>query len=84
MPGDHLFSYAEVLRFDFTLAADKWQELQEHGNAEEYVQAALELGSDNVSAQAFATVGLRHKGSWTLHHCWDDNGGVRSYIGECA
>jgi len=29
-------------------------------------------------------IGMRHKGNWTLHHCWDAFGGVRSYEGECA
>src|SRR5690606_17864992 len=27
---------------------------------------------------------IRHKGSYSLHHCWDENGGVRNYENECA
>ncbi len=84
LPGDALFGHTEVLHFNFTLDESKWQELEEHGNAEEYVEAALQFESEQMGAHTFTNIGLRHKGSWTLHHCWDDFGGERSYVGECA
>jgi hypothetical protein len=35
-------------------------------------------------AAEFAEIGVRHKGSYSLHHCWDEFDGVRSYADECA
>src|SRR5690606_13217823 len=47
-PGQRLFGATEALSFNFSLDDAKWQDLQEHGNEEEYVQAALEFESDTL------------------------------------
>ncbi len=82
LPGARLFASPNVLHFAFTLPAENWTQLSEHGDEEAYVQASVEL--DDPAFVASGAVGLRHKGNWTLHHCWDDFGGQRSYEEICA
>jgi len=82
-PGAVLFSDGQVLEVRLTLSQADWTELEEHGNREEYVPAAVTLSGAGFDDVALDSVGLRHKGNWTLHHCWDENGGVRDYTDEC-
>lgn len=84
LPGDRTFSNDDVLEVRLSLDAGVWEDLEEHGNREQYVSAAGSLGLLGGRATSFAALGLRHKGAYSLHHCWDLNGGVRSYFGECA
>lgn len=81
-PGDVVFA-ARLLDVHLTLQAADLQELDEHGNLEQFVPASLRVEREGVPAIAFEQVGVRHKGSHTLHHCWDDFGGVRSYADDC-
>jgi len=66
----------------FTVADGDWEELEERGNKEEYVPAAVRITAPAFAEQTFAKVGLRHKGQNTLHQCWDGNG-VRNHGGLC-
>jgi spore coat protein H len=82
-PGDLAFADEQVLEVRLTLSAADWMELEEHGNLEEYVPAAVSLTGAGFDDVVLDSVGLRHKGNWTLHHCWDENGGVRDHADEC-
>jgi hypothetical protein len=84
LPGERTFSSDGVLEVRLTLDGDVWADLEAHGNLEEYVNAAGSLGVLGQRSTTFAELGLRHKGAYSLHHCWDLNGGVRSYFGDCA
>lgn len=81
-PGDVLFA-APLLDVHLTLEAAALQELEQHGNLEQFVPASLRIEHPGAPALDFARVGVRHKGSYTLHHCWDEFGGVRSYADDC-
>ena len=65
------------------MLAANWQELEEHGNREEYVASAATLSGTDFPAVSFDEIGVRHKGSFSLHHCWDEFDGVRSHADEC-
>jgi spore coat protein H len=84
LPGDAVFVGAHVLDVELTLAPADYAQLEEHGNLEEYVLASVRLGRDDQPAVALEQVGVRHKGNHSLHHCWDEFDGVRSYAAECA
>ena len=84
LPGDVAFADEQLLEVRLTLSAEDWTELEEHGNREEYVPAAVQLSGASFDGVALDSVGLRHKGNWTLHHCWDENGGVRDRTDECS
>lgn len=84
LPGATVFADDQVLEVRLTLAPELVTELEEHGNREEYVPGAARLVSSGQPAVELASIGVRHKGAWTLHHCWDDFGGARSYAAECA
>jgi hypothetical protein len=84
LPGDAVFAGAQVLDVELTIAPADHQQLEEHGDLEQYVPASVRLGSAEQPGVEFAQVGVRHKGSYSLHHCWDDFDGVRSYDAECA
>jgi len=58
-------------------------DMEANGDDEMYRPAALRvLGAD--LQEDFAAVGVRYKGDYSLHHCWDEHGGIRSHAGECA
>jgi spore coat protein H len=84
VPGDALFADGQVLEVRLTLLAADLLELDEHGDREEYMPAQAELASTGGAAVQMPEIGVRHKGNWTLHHCWDDFEGVRSYEADCA
>jgi len=93
LPGDEVFTTAQFLDVELTIAPADHQQLEEHGNLEQYVPAAVRLAhaaSPGATPPAgrpsleLARVGVRHKGSYSLHHCWDEFGGGRSYLSECA
>ncbi len=84
LPGSTLFTDDQVLEVRLTLAPADWTELEEHGDKEEYVPAAVELSGAGFEDVSIEQIGMRHKGAYSLHHCWDENGGVRNYEGECA
>jgi len=84
LPGSAVFADEQILEVRLTILAADLLELDEHGDREEYVPAQVVLQSAGGSPVQLPEVGVRHKGNWTLHHCWDDFGGVRSYDGDCA
>jgi len=83
LPGSLALKQEQVLDIRLSLSAADWRELEEHGNKEEYVPASVTLRGDGFSEVSLGRVGLRHKGNYSLHHCWDENGGVRDYTDEC-
>ena len=83
LPGDALFTADSMLEVRLTLDDKVWQSLEEHGNNETYVAAAGALRLNDGATESFAKLGVRHKGAWSLHHCWDNFGGVRSHQLEC-
>ncbi len=78
-----VFAEDKLLTYEITIHPDDLNDLDEHGNEEEYKSATLRVVGDGVD-QTFDQVGVRYKGAWSLHHCWDDFDGVRSYDGSCA
>lgn len=82
-PGGVAFADGQLLELRFTLSEADLTSLEEHGNLEQFVRASVIVSGSGFDAQTFESVGLRHKGNWTLHHCWDENGGVRDYTDEC-
>lgn len=83
-PGNSVFGSYQVLEFHFWISEDDDQALEERGDEEEFVPARASVSGENFSDIEFDEVGLRHKGAWSLHHCWDDFDGMRSYEAECA
>lgn len=84
LPGSETFTPDGIVEVRLTLPANVWTSLEEHGNNESYVGAAAAVSLNGGSAQTFAKLGVRHKGAYSLHHCWDDFGGVRSHLKDCA
>jgi hypothetical protein len=84
LPGEEAFADGQVLTVQLTMDPASFRELEEHGNREQYVVAAARLEGAGLGRVELAELGVRHKGSYTLHHCWDNFGGVRSYLAECA
>ena len=83
LPGEQAFADGQVLTVQLTMDPALFRELEEHGVREQYVATAARLEGTGVGRVEMAEVGVRLKGSYTLHHCWDDFGGVRSYLAEC-
>ncbi len=84
LPGDLTFTEDQVLEIHLTVAEPDLNQLEEHGNEEVYLPAAVEISGAGFEDVSIEEIGLRHKGAYSLHHCWDENGGVRSYEDECA
>jgi hypothetical protein len=84
MPAAAVFADEQVIEYRLSIAPNDLAQLEEHGNLEVYLPAELELTGSEVGSLSMGSVGLRHKGAWSLHHCWDDFDGVRSYAEECA
>lgn len=82
-PGSTVFVPDQVLDIRLSLAPTDAEDLEEHGNLEAYYPARVSISGDGFTEFSSAQVGLRHKGSYTLLHCWDESG-VRSYEAECA
>lgn len=84
LQSSNVFAEAQVLDVRIEIDPADWQTLEEHGNDEVYFPAAVGIEGNEFPSLSLARVGFRHKGSWTLNHCWDDFDGVRSYDDECA
>jgi spore coat protein H len=82
LPGDDLFARS-LLEVRLTIADADLLQLEEHGDLEQYVPARVTLQSPGAPPLELADIGVRHKGNYTLHHCWDDFDGVRSHDAEC-
>ncbi|MEY2929746.1 MAG: hypothetical protein RL033_495 [Pseudomonadota bacterium] len=83
LPGAVLFAPDQVLQIHLTLSAVDHTLLEEQGDDESYVPAQASISGTGLGSVELGEVGLRHKGSWSLHHCWDDSQGVRSHEGPC-
>src|SRR6187402_3244701 len=82
LPGQQVFAEGQVLLVRLTLPPEALLELEEHGDDEVYVATQARLEGRGRPAATFAEIGVRLKGSTSLHHCWDDFGGERSYADE--
>ncbi|MBN2716413.1 MAG: CotH kinase family protein [Deltaproteobacteria bacterium] len=83
MQNQTVFTQNQVLEYHITIDPDELAAMDEFGNDEEYHLAALHVIGDGIDQQ-FDEIGVRYKGAWSLHHCWDENDGVRNYADECA
>jgi hypothetical protein len=82
--GGNLFAADDtVLEVRLTLAEADRLSLELDGDDEEYLPAAAGLSLPTGQAQ-LARIGVRHKGAYSLHHCFDERTGIRSYAAECA
>lgn len=82
LPGGEIFTEDQVLDVHITLSNEDRIELEEHGNLEQYVAGRVSISGNGFTAFEGAEVGVRHKGNYSLHHCWEDD--VRDYEDECA
>ena len=78
-----VFAPEQVLEYRIRMPDSVAEELEREGNREEYVPAELTITGGYFGTVEFAEVGFRHKGAWSLHHCWDDFDGERSFLDEC-
>jgi hypothetical protein len=76
LPGDELFRAGKVLEVRLTLASELLRELEEHGDQEKYMSASVRLELQGEPALELGEIGVRYKGDYSLHHCWDESGGV--------
>lgn len=83
LPGTIVFGEDQILDIHFTLSEQALVNLEEHGNVEAYLPAQVTVTGNDLTPFSVAQVGLRHKGAYSLHHCWDEND-VRRYDAECA
>jgi spore coat protein H len=83
LPGAQLFGDAQVLEVHLTLSALDQMLLEQNGNDEVYVPAQARIRGAGIGEVVYSQIGMRHKGAYSLHHCWND-AGVRSYTGSCA
>ncbi len=75
------FAQNEVLQYRIIMDPTDRVHLEEKGNDELYLQASLHIKGGNID-KVFSKVGIRHKGAWTLHSCFES--GSRSYEDHCA
>jgi hypothetical protein len=83
LPGARLFVEDQVLEIHLTLAPTDQESLAQNGDEEIYVPAQASIAGAGIEQVQLDSIGMRHKGAYTLHHCWDE-AGVRSYEDECA
>ncbi|HYO96286.1 MAG TPA: CotH kinase family protein [Polyangiaceae bacterium] len=84
VPGAEVFAAEQILEVRLSLAAADWERLEEQGNEEVFLRGSGQVSGSALSERRFASLGVRHKGAYTLHHCWENFGGVRSHVGACA
>jgi spore coat protein CotH len=77
------FKQDTILEYHIDMSPALYEEMEAHGDDEVYRPASLRVRGGGV-AEDFETIGIRYKGDYSLHHCWDDHGGVRSHARECA
>lgn len=82
LPGATVFANDQILDVDITLAPADATYLEQHGNLETYVPGEVTITGNGFEPYSASGVGVRHKGSYSLHHCWDEYD-VRRYDGEC-
>ncbi|MBN2803634.1 MAG: CotH kinase family protein, partial [Deltaproteobacteria bacterium] len=78
-----VFKQDTILEYHITIDESDLKELDEHGDLEVYKPASLHITGGDIDI-TFDKIGYRYKGAYSLHHCWDDFGGVRSYEDGCA
>jgi spore coat protein H len=81
--GAAVFDQDAVLEYRITMDPALYEDMKTNGVDEVYRKASLQVRGPGIEEDHEA-VGLRYKGDYSLHHCWDDNDGVRSYSDQCA
>ncbi len=77
------FNPDAMLEYHIDMDPAVFEDMEKHGDDEVYRMASLQVRGPGIS-EDYATVGIRYKGDYSLHHCWDEHGGVRSHSWECA
>lgn len=81
LPGNVVFAADQVLDIDITLSPASLTNLEQHGNLEAYLPGEVTISGAGFETYSATGIGVRYKGSYSLHHCWEDE--VRRYDGEC-
>jgi spore coat protein CotH len=81
--GEVPFDTENILEYHILMDPALYEEMQELGDDEEYREASVLVRGSDLQ-EDYAKVGIRYKGDYSLHHCWDEHGGVRYYGGDCA
>jgi spore coat protein H len=76
------FNQETLLEYHVVMDTAHYEEMKKFGDDEVYRPISLEVRGDGVSAN-YEKVGLRYKGDYSLHHCWNSPGS-RRYDNECA
>lgn len=84
MPAAAVFRQDRALEYRVTIAEVDRRHIEEHGDDEVFVPASLVVRGQDIGEIDLGRVGIRHKGAYSLHHCWDAFGGVRSRAQACA
>lgn len=83
LPGSVLFADDQILEIRLTLDASDQHTLEEYGIEEEYVPGRATIVGAGVSALGLTSIGVRHKGAYTLRRCWDNPLGERTREDGC-
>jgi hypothetical protein len=81
MQAHEVFEQLELLEYHVTMDDADRERLEEHGDEEVFLPASVTINGGNID-QGFPEVGFRHKGSYSLMHCYES--GSRNYEDECA
>ncbi len=81
--GVAVFDQDAVIEYRITMDPALYEDMKTNGVDEVYRTASLQVRGPGIE-EDFEAVGLRYKGDYSLHHCWDDYGGVRNYSDPCA
>jgi spore coat protein H len=84
LPAAEVFAPDQIIDVQVTMSPTDRSQMEEHGDDELYLPAEVRISAPSLGDVDLGQVGVRHKGAWSLHHCWDDFGGVRSHDAECA
>jgi spore coat protein H len=79
--GNVAFNDNRLLSYHIVMDDALYEEMYEYGDDEEYREAEIRITGDGLDI-AFDRVGVRYKGDYSLHQCW--NSGYRTEYGECA
>ena len=82
--GARVFGDESVIEVRLTLSDADRLSLELHGDEEEYFPAQASLTTTAGASKQLSQIGVRHKGAYSLHHCFDDRTGARSYQESCA
>jgi spore coat protein H len=75
------FKEDTVLEYHLIIDPSVYEEMEAHGDDEVYRVSSLEVRGGGLE-EDYSRVGVRYKGDYSLHHCWDS--GARRHDAECA